>query len=182
MRKSRLCSLLCTVAAAALGAGCGLSVKSDYNKALVSSVHCGTYAWAGAFRGSSALRNTIANPVNEERLRAAIASHVSPATIQPVGSSADCLVGYGIGGNYVVDGGYPYGYGWGYGWGYGGYYGWGGPYVYREGIIAVDLYDAKSGQPIWHASADQSLFDVSGDKAATRIDEAVAAIFAKRPG
>ena len=120
MRKSRLCSLLCTAAAAALGAGCGLSVKSDFNKALVSSVHCGTYAWAGAFRGSSALRNTIANPVNEERLRAAIASHVSPATIQPVGSSADCLVGYGIGGNYVVDGGYPYGYGWGYGWGYGG--------------------------------------------------------------
>ena len=99
----------------------------------------------------------------------------------PVGSQADCLVGYGIGGNYVVDGGY--GPGWGYGYyGYGsGYYGWGGPYVYREGIIAVDLYDAKSRQPMWHASADQSLFNASGPQAEKLIDEADAAIFSKRP-
>ena len=86
------------------------------------------------------------------------------------------LVGYGIGGNYVVDPG-PY-YGYGYGWGY---YGWGGPFVYREGIIAVDLYDAKSRQPLWHASVDQSLFDASGPEAQKRIDEAVASIFTKRP-
>ena len=97
--------------------------------------------------------------------------------MQPVGSTADCLVGYGIGGNYVVDGAWPYGYGWGYGWGWGG-----GPYVYREGIIAIDLYDAKSRQPMWHASVDQSLFDASGPQAAKRIDAAVAALFTKRPG
>lgn len=160
-----------------LVAGCSLNVRSDANHALLSSVHCGTYAWAGAFRGSSPLRNTIANPLNEERLRSAIASHLAPgSTILPVGSAADCLVGYGIGGNYVVDPG-PY-YGYGYGWGY---YGWGGPYVYREGIIAVDLYDAKSRQPMWHASVDQSLFDANGPEAQKRIDEAVAAIFTKRP-
>jgi hypothetical protein len=45
----------------------------------------------------------------------------------------------------------------------------------------VDLYDAKSRQPMWHASADQTLIDVSGPQAAKRIDDAVAAIFAKRP-
>jgi hypothetical protein len=180
MRKLRPLSVPVTAALAALLAGCGLNVKSDVNHSLVSSVHCGSYAWAGSFRGSSPLRNTIANPLNEERLRTAIASHVTPATVLPAGSPADCLIGYGIGGNYVVDGAYPYGYGWGYGWGYGPY--WGGPYVYREGIIAVDLYDAKTRQPMWHASADQSLFDTSGPEAAKRIDEAVAAIFAKRPG
>ena len=176
MRKLRLLSVLASVAGSALLGGCGLSVKSDVNKNLIGSVHCGSYAWAGSFRGSSPLRNTIANPLNEERLRTAITSHVAPATVLPVGTAADCLIGYGIGGNYVVDGAYPYGYGWGYGWG------WGGPYVYREGIIAVDLYDAKSRQPMWHASADQSLFDASGSEAAKRIDAAVAAIFAKRPG
>ena len=164
-------------AATMLASGCSLSVRSDANHALLSSVHCGSYAWAGAFRGSSPLRNTIANPLNEERLRNAIASHLAPGgTILPAGSAADCLVGYGIGGNYVVDPG-PY-YGYGYGWGY---YGWGGPYAYREGIIAVDLYDAKSRQPMWHASVDQSLFDASGPEAQKRIDEAVAAIFTKRP-
>ena len=57
-------------------AGCSLTVKSDVNGALVSSVHCGSYAWAGAFHGASPLRNTIANPLNEERLRGAIASHL----------------------------------------------------------------------------------------------------------
>ena len=176
MRKLHLCSVLVAAGAALLVAGCALTVKSDVNKELVGSVHCGTYAWAGSFRGSSPLRNTIANPLNEERLRSAIASQLSPATIQPEGSSADCLIGYGIGGNTVIDGAFPYDYGWGYGWD------WGGPYVYREGIIAVDLYDAKSRQPMWHASADQSLFEVSGAEAAKRIDEAVAAIFAKRPG
>ena len=38
-----------------LVAGCSLNVRSDANHALLSSVHCGTYAWAGAFRGSSPL-------------------------------------------------------------------------------------------------------------------------------
>ena len=55
------------------------------------------------------------------------------------------------------------------------------PYVYSQGIIAIDVYDAKSGQPMWHASADQSLLDASGAEAQKRIDEAVTAIFTKRP-
>jgi hypothetical protein len=163
--------------AAALASGCALSVKSDVNHALVGSVHCGSYAWAGTFRGSSPLRNTIANPLNEERLRTAIATHLPGGTVLPLGSPADCLVGYGIGANYVIDGAYPYGYGWGYGWGWGG-----GPYVYREGIIAIDLYDARSGQPMWHASVDQSLYGADGGEAAKRINEAVAALFTKYPG
>ncbi|MBV8783783.1 MAG: DUF4136 domain-containing protein [Gammaproteobacteria bacterium] len=161
----------------ALGlAGCSIYVKSDVNRALIGSVHCGSYAWAGTFHGSSPLRNSIANPLNEERLRSAIAAHVPGGTVQPLGTNADCLIGYGIGSNYVIDGAWPYGYGWGYGWG------WAGPYVYREGIIAVDLYDAKSRQPLWHAAAEQSLFGLDGDKAARRIDAAVAAIFSKYPG
>ena len=176
-------------AAIALASGCALTVRSDANPALIGNVKCGSYAWAGAFRGNSPLRSTVANPLNEERLRAAITSHLAPGgTIQPVGSKADCLVGYGIGNNYVVDGtgawpyyGGWYGYGWG-GWGPGwGYYGWGGPYVYSQGIIAIDVYDAKSGQPMWHASADQSLLDASGPEAQKRIDDAVTAIFTKRP-
>lgn len=156
--------------------GCALTVKSDVNHALIGSVHCASYAWAGTFGGTSPLRNTIANPLNEERLRTAIAGHLSPATVQPVGSPADCLVGYGIGAHYIIDGAYPYGYGWGYGWG------WGGPYVYPEGIIAIDLYDAKSRQPMWHASVDQSLEGVDGGEATKRINEAVAALFTKYPG
>ncbi|HEY2807669.1 MAG TPA: DUF4136 domain-containing protein [Steroidobacteraceae bacterium] len=174
-------ALLC----AGLVSGCALRVKSDVNHTLIGSVHCGSYAWAGSFSGSSPLRNSVASPLNEERLRSAIARHLSAGTVQPPGSPADCLVGYGIGTNYVVSGGYGYPYGWGYGypygWGYGGGY-WGGPYVYREGIIAIDLYDAKTRQPMWHASVDQSLEGSDGGEATKRINEAVVALFTKYPG
>jgi Domain of unknown function (DUF4136) len=177
MAKTLLRILGTALSAAALACGCALTVKSDVNHALVASVHCGSYAWAGTFQGSSPLRNTIANPLNEERLRTAIAARLAPAIVQPVGAPADCLVGYGIGSNYVVDGAYPYGYGWGYGWGWGG-----GPYVYREGIVAIDLYDAKTRQPMWHASVDQSLDGTDGTEATKRIDAAVTALFTKYPG
>ena len=51
-----------------------LYVRSDVNHALIASVHCHTFAWAGSFHGDSPLRNTIANPLNEGRLRDAIAT------------------------------------------------------------------------------------------------------------
>lgn len=158
--------------------GCtGLYVRSDVNTSLIGKVHCTTFGWAGSFRGNSPLRNTVANPINENRLRSAIAQHLRMDGGPP--GSADCLVGYGIGSSSVVDWSY-YGYGWGYPWGWG--WGWPGPYVYQQGVIAVDLYDAKSGQPIWHASVDQSLAGVSGAEAEKRIDAAVAALFTKYPG
>jgi Domain of unknown function (DUF4136) len=173
-------ALLAPVLACVVSSCSTLYVKSDVNTALIGTVHCGSFAWAGAFRGNTPLRNTIANPLNENRLRTAIAAHLS-GQVQPAPGNADCLVGYGIGSTNVVwnDGPY-YGYGWGYPYGWG--WGWPGPYVYREGIIAVDLYDARTRQPLWHASVDQSLYGVSGAEAQKRIDAAVAAIFTKYPG
>jgi hypothetical protein len=181
----RLSRVALTVSLAALTLNaCGPYVRSDVNTAAISRVRCGTFAWAGEFRSSSPLRSTIANPVNESRLRTAIASHLG-GVIQPAPGGADCLVGYGIGGYYVLGGADPYPYGWAwsypYGWGAGPYpYGW-GPYADREGVIAVDLYDARTGQPLWHASTEQSLFGVTGPEAEKRIDAAVAAIFTKYP-
>jgi hypothetical protein len=162
-------------------------VSSDVNSALVSSVHCHTFAWSGSFhpRPDSPLRSTVANPLNEARLRTAISANLASKGVQPATDSADCLVGYGIGSHNVVEGAYyppGWGWGWGYGWGWGGYPGWDWPYVYREGIIGVDLYDAKSRQPIWHAVANQSLTGLTGADAEKKINEAVAALFTKYPG
>ena len=53
--------------------------------------------------------------------------------------------------------------------------------MYTEGIIGVDLYDARTRQPLWHATVDQNLVGVSGPEAEKRIDAAVAALFAKYP-
>ncbi len=174
-------------------AGCTtLRVTSDVNRAVVGSVQCHTFGWAGTFKGDSPMRNGIANPVNEARLRGAIQAQFATLGVQPAtGAPPDCLVGYGIGARSQVEGAYPAGWGWGfgygYGWGwrgggiYGGYGGWDEPYVYHEGIIAVDLYDAKSKQPIWHASVNQGLFGATGAEAEQKIDKAVAVIFTKYP-
>jgi len=176
--KRVICAAVAVLLTAVTLAACAPYVRSDVNTALITQVHCGSFAWAGAFRSSSPLRSTIANPVNENRLRTAIASHLG-GPVQPGPGNADCLVGYGIGGYYVMSGVYPYPYGWAWNYPYG--WGWPGPYAYPEGVIAIDLYDARTGQPLWHASTEQSLFGVSGPEAEKRIDSAVAAIFTKYP-
>ena len=188
------------VAAAMALAGCtGIPVRADQNSQLLATVHCQSVAWAGGFRGNSPLRTTIANPLNEARLRDAIAANLQIAGISRVDApapaagaaaapAAQCLIGYGIGMANDVDEVYPDGWvygagfwgrrggpGWGLGWG------WGEPYVYRRSFITVDLYDAASRMPLWHASAEQSLNGLSGDAAAQRIRAAVDAIFLKFP-
>jgi Domain of unknown function (DUF4136) len=171
----------------ALGACTSLRVTSDVNAPLIGAVRCHSFGWAGSFSGSSdSLRSTVANPVNESRLRAAIQANLASVGVQPATADADCLVGYGIGMRNVVDGPYYGGLGWGGGFGgrrgfVGGGLGWDYPYAYQEGVIGVDLYDAKSKQAIWHASVDQNLSRVTGDKADKKIKDAVAAIFTKYP-
>ncbi|HTY49489.1 MAG TPA: DUF4136 domain-containing protein [Steroidobacteraceae bacterium] len=174
-----------TVLAVALCAACStVSVRTDADAALMKSVHCQNVAWAGQFRGASPLRNGIANPLNESRLRNAIQANLPGLGMALVtgATPADCLVGYGIGRQRVVDAAYPVGWGWGW-WGPGpGFYGyWGYPYVYHQGFITVDLYDAKSSKPLWHATAEAGLAGLTGDDADKKIRTAVDAIFAKYP-
>ena len=188
IKKAFACAVAVSVVCG-LDACSTLSVKSDVNQPLASTVKCQSFDWAGSFHGSSdSLRSTIANPVNEARLRAAIQSNLGTIGVHPTGEGADCLVGYGIGQRNVIDGypGYYGGFGWGGGWrhgGWGGYgaWGWDYPYAYQEGIIGVDIYDGKSKQALWHASVNQNLNGVTGDKADKKIKDAVAAIFTKYP-
>ncbi|HEV2286008.1 MAG TPA: DUF4136 domain-containing protein [Steroidobacteraceae bacterium] len=174
----------------ALG-GCALQVRSDVNRTAFHAGQCHTFAFIGSFRADNPMHGTIANPVNESRLRAAITAHMATVGVQLVKDNADCLVGYGIGSTLVVDPGFPgpYGYG-GYGYGFGawgwggpwGPWGWDGPYVYHQGVIGIDLYDGKTREALWHASVDQNLSGATGTDAEQRIDAAVAALFTHFPG
>lgn len=191
------------VAASIALAGCTtIPVRIDQNAQLLATVHCQSVGWAGGFKGDSPLRSSIANPLNEARLRDAIAANLQIAHIPLMDTPAPgaaaageqgarCLIGYGIGMQQQIDSVYPagwgygagyYGRGWGPGWGgYGWGYGWGAPYVYHTSFITLDLYDAASREPLWHASAEQSLSGLSGDAATQHIRAAVDAIFLKFP-
>ena len=195
----RLTVFLPVLAASAAVAGCtSIPVRTDQDSQLLASVHCQSFGWAGGFKGSSPLRNTIANPLNESRLRDAIAANLqtlgkpvveapnaAPGGQPPPGATgAQCLIGYGIGMERQVDAVYPDGWGygpgfWGPRWGPG--WGWGEPYIYHQSFITLDVYDAGSRKPLWHASAETSLSGLSGDRANQRIRAAVDAIFLKFP-
>ncbi len=51
----------------------------------------------------------------------------------------------------------------------------------NETRISIDLFDAKSRKPLWHASASQNVYELSGPNAEAKINAATAAIFAKLP-
>jgi hypothetical protein len=178
----RINSALVLAVVSGLAACTTLQVKSDVNRSLFHAGQCHTFGWAGAFRENNPLHETVANPLNESRLRAAIAAHMQTLGVQLASSNPDCLVGYGIGSRTVVDAAYPSAPGGGWGWGpNGGGGGWGPPYVYHEGVIGIDLYEAKSREPLWHATVDQNLRNATGVDAEQRINAAVDAIFMKFP-
>jgi uncharacterized protein DUF4136 len=180
----------CTVALG-LSACETVAVRTDTAKDMSASI-CHTYAFANEHIANADEPAAYGNPLNAERLRVSIQSNMGARGIQLVDrAQADCVVGYAMGSRQVFDtyyGGY-YGAGWGFGrgfgrgggFGFGGGWGYDGPWVENETRIAVDLFDAKSHKPIWHASASQNVYELSGPQAVQKIDLATAAIFSKWP-
>jgi hypothetical protein len=171
----------------ALGACTSLPVKTDMNPNM-SVASCHSYAFADEHAANADHQSAFGNPLNAERLRQAIEANMAAKGIQKVDDrrSAECVVGYAMGTRQVFDDFYgPYGIGWGWGGGWG-RRGWGagfydGPYVRDETRVSVDLFDAKSRIPIWHASVSQTVSDLTGPHAVEKINLAAAAIFAKFP-
>lgn len=171
----------------ALGACSTLQVSTDYNPNASASI-CHTYMFAQEHVVSAnQAQGTFGNPINPARLRAAIQANMAAKGIQEVSDrrAADCVVGYAMGSAVIADPYWGPGLGWGGGWGWGpygynygaGYYG----YPYVEGVISVDLFDARTRTPIWHAAASQTVSDMTGPNAEAKISAATAAIFAKFP-
>ena len=172
-----------------------ISVKTD-GAPDVSLASCQSYAFAQEHVANLDQPAAYGNPLNAQRLKNAVQANLSAKGIQVADkANADCIIGYALGTRQVVENYYG-GLGWGYGAGYGGWgrgrYGGGGfgggfgyydgPWVQNETRIAVDVYDAKSHKPIWHASASQTTNDLSGPNADVKINAATTAIFNKWPG
>src|ERR1700722_5171620 len=197
LKRTLIPVVACTVALG-LSACNTVAVRTDSAKDMSVSV-CHTYAFANEHVvNSGGEQEAYGNPLNAERLRVSIQSNMAAKGIQLVErGQADCVVGYAMGSRQGFDtyyGGY-YGAGWGFGggfgrgfgrgfyggYGFGGGFGYGGPWVGDETRIAVDLFDRKLHKPIWHASASQNVYELSGPQAVQKIDQATAAIFSKFP-
>jgi hypothetical protein len=165
-----------------------VSVKTDAAKDM-SVASCHTYAFATEHMANADQPAAYGNPLNAQRLKVAVQSNLSAKGIQLAATrdSADCIVGYALGSRQVFDdyyGGLYGGFGFGGGFrrrGFGGGFYSDGPWVQNEVRIAVDLFDARSHKPIWHASASQNTYELSGPNAEAKINFATAAIFNKFP-
>jgi hypothetical protein len=172
----------------ALEACTGLAVKTDINPTM-SVASCHSYVFANEHVAQNDQQSAFGNPLNSQRLRDAIQANMAAKGIPLAADhkSAECVVGYAMGTRQVFDdyyGDFGVGWGWGGGWGgrrWGGGLGYDGPSVRDETRISVDLFDAKSRTPIWHASVSQSVSDLMGPTAVDKINRAATAIFMKFP-
>ena len=181
--------LLIAGLSAALGACTTLRVTTDVNPNFSVS-NCHTYAFATERSGGADA--AFSNPLNADRLRAAIEGNMATRGVTKAvdRAAADCVVGYALGTRQVFNDYYA---GWGAGWGYGGGYGWGrrggwgggwgydGPWVEDETRIVVDVFDARAHKAIWHGAVSETISDLKGPNAEAKINAATAAIFAKLP-
>jgi Domain of unknown function (DUF4136) len=174
--------------AATLAACTTLHVTTDVNPSFSVS-NCHSYAFAME-RNAGGPDAAFGNPLNGDRLRAAIESNMAARGVAKAAdaASADCVVGYALGTRQVFNDYYA---GWGVGWGpglgrrggWGGWGGWGydGPWVENETRIVVDVFDARAHKAIWHGAVSQSIYDLKGPNADAKINAATSAIFAKLP-
>jgi hypothetical protein len=66
---------------------------------------------------------------------------------------------------------------------------WGGPYwgsnldvhQYREGTLAIDVFDAHTHRPVWHGWAKKELSPKDIEQPAEPINKAVSSVLAKFP-
>ena len=161
-----------------------LPVTTDMNPNASVSV-CHTYTWAQEHVAAGVQPAAYGNPLNSDRLRAAIAYNLAARGLQPAENhkDADCVIGYAIGSRVVADeyAGAYVGYGWGWGPRAWGPWGYDYPYIHNEGRISVDLFDAHTRTAIWHASVNQNVTDLTGPSAELKSNEAATAIFTKFP-
>jgi Domain of unknown function (DUF4136) len=189
-------ALTCVLASVLTLAACSTTPRVSHDadtRANIGNYH--TYLWEQSAENVPSDGPAFNNPLNQKRLRAAVEANLAKQGLQPAaeGAKPDAYVTVSIGSRQTIETSNRFpvrvGVGFGYGRGY-----W-NPYLmnsvmwdandiysYREGRVSVDLFDASKREGIWHASVEQDLTYLTGDKAEARINAVVDAMFTKFPG
>jgi hypothetical protein len=180
MRHRPACALLL----ACFIAGCaGVRARSDFDPDARFEAYR-TFSWLDAELGTLAggAGTEGVDPLLERRIREAIESHLEARGFQPVDTVAvaDFVVSFTLGSREKIriQSGPSFG---GPTFGYGVWYA--GSIVtatsYTEGTLAIDVFDGRSHQAVWHGWASKRI-DESANRAAV-VDAVVGAILARFP-
>ena len=168
----------------ALTAGCeSISTKSDYDKAFnFGGYH--TFSWIS--KSPLVSKAPEVSPLAEGRIENAVMSVLSQKGFRFVDNpaNADFVLAFTVGARQevrVTSNPYAAGYG-------AGPYMWGGPYYqnidvreFTQGRLAIDIFDVKQKQPVWHGHATKSISSSDQKNAEALINKAVAAILKDFP-
>jgi hypothetical protein len=182
---------MATLGLLALVAGCStVRAHHDYDPQAPFTTYR-TVAWvtdqplikpeAGAVAGGRAV-----NPLLEPVIRSSVERHLEAKGYQLTRDpgSADLVVSFTVGARDKIEvNSYPVGAGYHYrGWGYGGGYATDVD-TYTEGVLALDFFDRKTKQAVWHGYGTKRLSSSppTPEKRKENVDEAVDAILAGFP-
>jgi hypothetical protein len=174
-----------TATAIVLAACTTLRVGSDHDPT-ASFTRYHTYVWMPP---RTKIYESL-NPLVVQRAHDAIQGALSAKGYELASNTAeaDFVVDFTIGSRERTDvRSYPAPYGGP--WLRGGSYWWGAPYwgsevdvrQYREGTIAIDIFDARSHRPAWHGWARKELTRADLEHSAGSIREAVDSVLAQFP-
>ena len=187
--------------AAAFIVGCATGFEATYDSdpAHDFSVY-EKYAWVSDNPMKVGPTSRITNPMLQSRIMISIedALEAKGYTMAKDVASADFVLSFTIGSREEINVdsspsmGMGVGYGSGYGYGYPRHGGWGGAYYgvstdttvrqYTEGMLALDVFDVASHDPVWHGVATKRIHDSDREDAAGTVKSAVDAILMNFPG
>ena len=176
--------LLGAVLLCAFATGCeSISTKTDHDSTFnFSGYH--TFSWISTSPLVSKAPET--SPLAEGRIENAVKSDLTQKGFVFVDdpAKADFVIAFTIGSRQQVRvTSNPYSAGYGYG-----PYMWGRPYYqdidvreFTEGRLAIDIFDVKLKQPVWHGHATKSITSSDQKNAEALINKAVTAILKTFP-
>ncbi len=177
------------LAVALLATACGTRGYADFDpNARFDTFR--TFAWVsdtpGLIEAESGEVSTV-DPLLDRRIRATIEDVLATKgyRVLPELEGADFALAYSVGTREKIDvsssPSYSVGYGSGWGGRYGGWYAGTSTSVrsYTEGTLAIDVFDVKSREAVWHGWASKRL-SPSADRQKV-VDEVVLAILKKFP-
>ena len=176
--------LLAIASLVVLAASCeSFSVTTDYDKS-VDFHNYRTFSWVS--KNPLVSRSPDVSPLAEGRIQAAVLNVMTQKGFKFVEdpSKADIAFAFTLGSRQELRvTSNPYGSAWGTA-----PYMWGAPYYqnvdvrqYTKGRLAIDIFDVKLREPVWHGHASKSIGESDRARADEVINQAVAEILKSFP-